>query len=308
MSSSQSIEVNSPEKQFLDLKKFPLWKHVSLVSKSKDGGGNRVWNCNYCLKENKGSYSRVKAHLLGISLMGIKSCTKVTKEIKTQLELEVEMAARKEAMLEDGRIRKSNYITLPSGSDLVQPKRRKGNPSSIENSFNLIQRDEIDKEIARMFYSAALPFNFARNPFWRSVCFKLSTYNVAGYRPPTYNRLRTTLLAQENTHIDKLIQPVKDVWVKRGVSICSDGWSDGSNKPIINIMAASGTTAAVFVNAVDASGIRKEASYIASIFIEAIKEVGFQNIVQIITDNGGNFKAAGMLFFCSLHFVTLLII
>ncbi|KAL9230830.1 hypothetical protein vseg_006128 [Gypsophila vaccaria] len=57
-------------------------------------------------------------------------------------------------------------------------------------------------------------------------------------------------------------------------------------------MAASGTTA-MFLGSFDASGIRKDASYIVDIFFKAIDEVGASNIVQVVTDNGCNFKAAG---------------
>lgn len=143
-----------------------------------------------------------------------------------------------------------------------------------------------------MFYSAAIPFNFARNPYFRSFCTSLANSKLDGYLPPPYNRLRTTLLAQEKAHLRKLLQPTRDSWVKKGLSLCSDGWSDGVNRPIINVMAASGTSA-IFVDSVDASGKRKDAAFVAEVFIQAIKEVGPENVVQVITDNGANFKAAG---------------
>ena len=32
------------------------------------------------------------------------------------------------------------------------------------------------------------------------------------------------------------MKPIKDFWLKNGVSIVSDGWSDPQRRPLINIM------------------------------------------------------------------------
>ena len=44
------------------------------------GGGNVAFQCNFCKQIYKGSYYRVKAHLLKIKGVGVASCTKVTNE------------------------------------------------------------------------------------------------------------------------------------------------------------------------------------------------------------------------------------
>lgn len=51
----------------------------------------------------------------------------------------------------------------------------------------------------------------------------------------------------------------------------------------------------VFLKSIDASHATKDAEYIAKLFTEVVEEIGAANIVQIITDNGSNFKAAGAL-------------
>jgi len=56
-------------------------------------GGNAVWKCKYCSLEYRGSYSRVKSHLLRITGGGIKICPKVTKSVLGQLKNEVAKAA-----------------------------------------------------------------------------------------------------------------------------------------------------------------------------------------------------------------------
>lgn len=87
--------------------------------------------------------------------------------------------------------RKLDYVSLTSGSDLLQQKRKKG---TVEICFNVVDRDEVDKEIARMFYAFALPFSTAKNSYFRQFVYKLANSKLAGYVPPTYNKLRTMFL------------------------------------------------------------------------------------------------------------------
>ncbi|XP_010669931.1 uncharacterized protein LOC104887046 [Beta vulgaris subsp. vulgaris] len=52
----------------------------------------------------------------------------------------------------------------------------------------------------------------------------------------------------------------------------------------------------MFINVVDASEVlTKDVEYTASIFFKAIEDIGDEKVVQVITDNGANFKAAGAL-------------
>eukprot|EP01018_Ginkgo_biloba_P025432 Gb_17886 [translate_table: standard] len=55
--------------------KAPLWKYVIILSMTQEGGCKR-WQCNECGKAYNGSYSRMKVHLLHITI-GVKVCPKV---------------------------------------------------------------------------------------------------------------------------------------------------------------------------------------------------------------------------------------
>ncbi|KAL6960515.1 hypothetical protein U1Q18_052485 [Sarracenia purpurea var. burkii] len=166
--------------------------------------------------------------------------------------------------------------------------------SSIMKAFNLKDRDQLHAEIARMFYSAGLPFNLARNPYFASSYTFAANHNIAGYLPPGYNMLRTTLLRRERANIDRLLQPIRGTWREKGVSIVSDGWSDSQRRPLINFMAVN-ESGPMFLKAVDCSGETKDKYFIANLMKEVINEVGPQNVVQVITDNAPNCKAAGQL-------------
>ena len=69
------------EKSSAETAAAPLWKYVTRLEKASVGGGGNVsFKCNYCEKTFKGSYSRVKAHLLKLSNFGIQPCAKVGDE------------------------------------------------------------------------------------------------------------------------------------------------------------------------------------------------------------------------------------
>ena len=67
----------------------------------------------------------------------------------------------------------------------------------------------------------------------------------------------------------------------KGVSICSDGWADAERRPLINFMAVT-ESGPMFLNSVNVEGEVKNRYYIAKKLEDCIKEVGPQNVIQII--------------------------
>ncbi|XP_010412735.1 PREDICTED: uncharacterized protein LOC104699084 [Camelina sativa] len=176
-------------------------------------------------------------------------------------------------------------------------KKRKSVISPIEKAFGIEIRDQLDQEIARMFYTGGLPFNLARNPHYHRSYQFAASHNIDGYVPPGYNKLRTTLLQKERTHVEKLLEPLKLTWKEKGLTIVSDGWSDPTRKPLINFIATS-ASGPIFLKAVNCFGEVKDKFFISDLMKEVLNEVGHQNVVQIITDNAANCKAAGEIIEC----------
>ena len=50
----------------------------------------------------------------------------------------------------------------------------------------------------------------------------------------------------------------------------------------------------MFIKAIDASGNTKDVEYVANLFVQTINNLGEANVVQIITENASNYKAAGL--------------
>ncbi|KAL3019145.1 hypothetical protein AAZX31_05G066300 [Glycine max] len=199
---------------------------------------------------------------------GLRVCQKVTidrlidlKKIDNEATLRVEKS-------------KTKFVSLPPVSTQhqmdtntlgVDPKKRK--TSTAENDFNLQARETLDHEIARMFYSSGLPFHLARNPHYRKAFAYAANNQISGYQPPGYNKLRTTLLQNERRHVENLLQPIKNAWSQKGVSIVSDGWSDPQRRSLINFMAVT-ESGPMFLKAIDCSNEIKDKDFIAKLMRE----------------------------------------
>ncbi|KAL2893567.1 ATP-dependent Clp protease ATP-binding subunit ClpX [Bienertia sinuspersici] len=92
MSTSKDNSEGGDPRRPINYAIVPLWKYTDIEKYSVDGGGNKIWKCNFCGKRVKSSYSKVKFHLLCIRGRGIGICEKITEEIKDELKREEEEA------------------------------------------------------------------------------------------------------------------------------------------------------------------------------------------------------------------------
>ncbi|KAM0928455.1 hypothetical protein ACQ4PT_002494 [Festuca glaucescens] len=264
--------------------KWPLWRYVQKVAKTGGGqGGNEKIICRLCNRDISGSYSRVKSHLLKLGGCGVKPCPKVTIDVLIQLKGEQDRA--------DASSNMPNNIPLPTDGNGSTRKRK---ASAIEECFDVDSRSKLDALIARMFYTAGLPFNLARNPWFRQAFMFAANGKLAGYVPPSYNKIRTSLLVQEKTHVERMLQPIKSTWSSKGVSIVSDGWSDPQRRPLLNFMAVT-EDGPMFLRAVNTVGDTKSKEYIFEKLVETIDFIGAENVVQVVTDNASNCRGAGLM-------------
>ena len=167
------IKMNT-ENEKLTESAAPLWKYVTKLEKASVGGENVAFRCNYCEKTFKGSYSRVKTHLLKLSNFGIQACAKVGDEYQNEMQKLED--AYEESLC---RLKKPKLVSLPTDSPtspnlghsessiatsypFFQRKKGVGN-SPLEKAFNNQCQEQLDSLIARTFYFVGLPFHFAKN-------------------------------------------------------------------------------------------------------------------------------------------------
>ncbi|GJV02800.1 hypothetical protein Tco_1336369 [Tanacetum coccineum] len=181
MDSSSSGSGSVPSSQSTD--KGPLWEYVTKVFRTAETGVHGNLRIAMCKKVSP-TY-----------LLEMKTKDTEYKNIKTNA------AAPRD-------------VPLPCGG-LEFQKKRKSNLSPLARAFDTNTRAQLDQEIARMFYTGGLSFNLARNPYyWRSSTF-VANQNLGSYVPPSYNKLRTTLVQLEKENVERLLQPIKDTWKKR---------------------------------------------------------------------------------------------
>ena len=181
--------------------------------------------------------------------------------------------------------------SLPSTPAVTINKRPSLGP--LEAAFNNQGREVADQYVARCIYANGLAFNLVRSPYWQQM-IKAVNEAPKGYKSPGYEKLCTTLLTSERQFVDRQLQSICDTWAETEVSIVSDGWKDQRNRPLINVIAIC-PQGAMFLKAIDCSGVEKDATFISTILIDAIESVGSKNVVQVITDNAKVCRAAGLI-------------
>ncbi|KAJ9697346.1 hypothetical protein PVL29_009243 [Vitis rotundifolia] len=113
-----------------------------------------------------------------------------------------------------------------------------------------------------------------------------------GIEPPSPFDIKNKYLEMEYKDMEAYVNQQREKWKTYGCTIMSDGWTGPTKLSIINFMVYSkGST--VFLKSVDASNYIKDHKYIYDLLKTVIKEVGKENVVQIVTDNGSAFMKAG---------------
>ena len=101
-------------------------------------------------------------------------------------------------------------------------------------------------------------------------------------------------LKQEVEKTNLIVEEHKLFWKKYGCTIMTDGWTDRKRRTILNFLVNS-PRGTVFLKSIDACDICKTADKIFKMVDDIVEEVGEEDVIQIVTDNAANYKAAGEL-------------
>ncbi|KAJ1440769.1 Zinc finger, BED-type [Sesbania bispinosa] len=144
----------------------PLWAYVTMLQNKKEGEGNASWRCNYCNIIYKGSYFRVKSHLLKEKGHGIAICSQVSNDC-----LEEMKKIEREAMEKS----KPVHVPLPTGTTSFNPSldggKRRRVETPIGRAFNNEARDHLSCEITSIADDAFFIKNFIMNHSMRLAMF-----------------------------------------------------------------------------------------------------------------------------------------
>ncbi|CAO2173441.1 unnamed protein product, partial [Urochloa humidicola] len=149
----------------------------------------------------------------------------------------------------------------------------------------------VDDHVADFFYENGISLNVINSRSWEIMVESIGQYGP-GYRSPTYRDIRDPLLDRAVSRTTELRKKHEEAWKEYGCTIMSDGWTDTSRRHLINFLAGS-PAGTFFLGSVDASSEIANANMLADLLEQQIEKVGKEYVVQLVTDNGSNFKAAG---------------
>ncbi|XP_074360538.1 uncharacterized protein LOC141700740 [Apium graveolens] len=176
---------------------------------------------------------------------------------------------------------------------VVEERHTKGaSQSTLENRLRTPEeKAKVHMHIANFFYECGIPFNAANSRSYEVMVESIGQYGP-GLKPPIYHELRVPLLKKAKEETEKLKEKHEKAWKRYGCTLMSDGWKDRRGRSLINFLANS-PEGTFFLGSVNASSESHDAQMLAKLLKSKIKEIGEKNIVQVVTDNGANYKLAG---------------
>ncbi|CAO2836316.1 unnamed protein product [Amaranthus hypochondriacus] len=143
----------------------------------------------------------------------------------------------------------------------------------------------------RCLCANAIPFNVLRSRYWGEMVDDI--YNgPIGYKSPSSEKAGTTLLDECLRGVMKDMDRVRDTWYTYGIFVVLDGWSNCKQDQLINVIATN-SRGAMYIKSDSFSGIEKTGKVIAEYLLQAIKDIGPSNVLQVVTNNAKNCISIG---------------
>ncbi|XP_042375861.1 uncharacterized protein LOC121969699 [Zingiber officinale] len=163
----------------------------------------------------------------------------------------------------------------------------------IDDAYTREKKKSIGQSIAKFFHFNRIPPNVANNTYYRSMISNIQK-SGPGIQPPTAYEIAGPYLDEQVEEIKTWILSCKKQWSLYGVTLMCDGWTGPTRMSIINFLLYCNRKV-IFHKSVNATADYHDASYIYHLMDNVVQEIGAEHIVQVITDNGANFKRAGEL-------------
>lgn len=217
------------------------WEHCVLVDATK-----QKVRCNYCQREFSGGVYRMKFHLAQIKNKDIVPCTEVPTDVRDHIQ-SILSAPKKpktpkkqktdQATVANGQQNSSSAsggfhhnhgysgqngsacpsLLFPNPSPSAQP---------LEHDAQKQKQDDADRKLAIFFFHNSIPFSAAKSIYYQEMVDAVAQCGV-GYKAPSYEKLRSTLLEKVKADIHSDYKKYRDEWKETGCTVLCDNWSDG---------------------------------------------------------------------------------
>ncbi|CAK9150514.1 unnamed protein product [Ilex paraguariensis] len=247
------------------------WKHVSVFGGFDKGSGTKRWKCNHCNIRYNGSYSRVRAHLLGFTGLGVKSCPAIDGSLREAFHnLDEERLARKTKRI--------------SGCEKPGKHLRTSQPNLIRG-LKTIKKEDVDDIVARFFYAGGLNVNIVNSPYFHEMAKAIAAFGP-GYGPPSTHELSDYFLSKERKRIEKAMALIRESLPHTACSILCLNRREGSlSGPSVTIFVSS-PRGLMFLKEVNTNEGDRANNLFTEVLDDAIMEVGSTNVLQIISHPG----------------------
>ncbi|XP_020109664.1 uncharacterized protein LOC109725031 [Ananas comosus] len=163
----------------------------------------------------------------------------------------------------------------------------------IDTMLKKDKKCRIGRAIAKFFHFSHIPSHAASTPYYRSMISTIQKEGQ-GVEPPTPYELSNKYLDAEVNDIHEWVKNLKQLWEMYGVTLMCDSWTGPTKMSIVNFLIYCNGKV-IFHKSIDATGRFEDADYIYALLEQVLREVGEKCVVQVISDNGANFKKAGKL-------------
>ena len=103
-----------------------------------------------------------------------------------------------------------------------------------------------------------------RHPAFVNAMCETARHRMPAYKPPSYNAIRSMLLAAKKKNLDKQMkEKLGNSIDKYDVTLCCDGWGNVQNRPLLN-MVQCGTKGDIFLGTINTTGNHKDHTYVSS--------------------------------------------
>ncbi|KAG2572458.1 hypothetical protein PVAP13_7KG180555 [Panicum virgatum] len=249
--------------------------------------------CIFCKKVVPAGIKRFKQHLAGGFGDAVK-CPKAPELVRKEMHAYLKKNSRTVLLNLDEGEQGEAQEGQEGGEAQEQAGEVKQQPARVPSSGTKIKQAKI--KIAQTAISSFLvsgPVKPQTQKYSKSEIMLESIGQYGhGYRSPTYHDIRGPLLERAVERTAILRKKHEEAWKEYGCTIMSDGWTDTSHRHLINFLANS-PAGTFFLGSVNASSEVADANMLADLLENQIDKVGKEYVVQLVTDNGANFKAAG---------------
>ncbi|KAJ1269626.1 hypothetical protein BS78_07G226100 [Paspalum vaginatum] len=151
-------------------------------------------------------------------------------------------------------------------------------------------RELLGRAWAKACHAVGIPSRKVDDPFFKAAIVETQKQGV-GIRIPTGREIDGKYLDENVKEIKKEIEKWKAEWDECGVTVMCDSWTGPMRNSIINFLVYSGGTM-YFWKSIDASGEIQDHHFLLKEIKAVVVDVGIENVVQVVTDNGSNYKKA----------------